>query len=53
MAVLAGNALYFLNLEPHLPEHLHHQPFRLDGGLFLDLAVCLAVFSAIRLLRKQ
>ncbi len=35
VAVLGGNALYFLVLFEHLPESWQHQPLALDRGLGL------------------
>lgn len=52
LAVLAGNVIYFLLLEPQLPVRLRHRPFQLDAGLVIDFAVCFAVFAAIRVFRR-
>jgi hypothetical protein len=54
LAVLAGNALYFL-LMPHLPPAARHSPFRTDIGLVVDFWLCLVVFGLIKTLsgRKQ
>lgn len=56
VAILAGNAVYFLILFPGLPPSLQHQPpsggilpFELDAGLLLDFLCCVAVYGAIRL----
>ncbi len=49
IAILLGNAIYFLSLVPHLPESLHHRAFRYDWGLALDFAVCVGVYGLIRL----
>ncbi|HEY6099964.1 MAG TPA: hypothetical protein VIW03_11070 [Anaeromyxobacter sp.] len=49
IAVLAGNALYFVVLYPGLAPILQHQPFRFDPGLVLDFLCCVAVYGAIRL----
>ncbi|MGH9367760.1 MAG: hypothetical protein ACRD3M_08825 [Thermoanaerobaculia bacterium] len=49
VAILAGNAMYFLLLYPALPRLLQHQPFRFDAGLALDFLLCVAVYGAIRL----
>lgn len=45
VAVLGGNALYFLLLGPRLPEPWRHQPFTLDRGLGVDFLLCLALFG--------
>ena len=49
IAILAGNALYFLLLFPVLPPPLQHQPFRFDIGLALDFVLCVAVYGVMRL----
>ena len=56
LAILVGNALYFLVLFPGLPPALQHQPpdashrmLRLDPGLLLDFLCCVAVYGTIRL----
>lgn len=50
IAVIAGNAIYFLVLWSHLPEHAHHQVYRLDVGLLVDFWVCAACFGVIKLI---
>jgi hypothetical protein len=50
IAVIAGNAVYFLLLWPHLPEHARHQVYRLDIGLLIDFWVCAACFGVIKLI---
>lgn len=49
IAVIAGNAIYFLALWPYLPEHARHQIYRLDLGLLIDFWLCAACFGAIKL----
>lgn len=49
IAILIGNAIYYLSLAPHLPQILRHQGFGIDGGVILDFAVCVAVYWLIRL----
>lgn len=49
IAILAGNALYFLLLFPALPRLLQHQPFRFDVGLVLDFLLCVAVYGVMQL----
>ncbi|MEO8190903.1 MAG: hypothetical protein ABI682_11230 [Acidobacteriota bacterium] len=49
IAILAGNAVYFLVLFPGLSPDLQHQPQRVDAGLILDFLCCVAVYAAIRL----
>ncbi len=50
IAVIAGNALYFLVLWPHLPQHARHQVYRLDLGLLVDFWLCAACFGVIKLI---
>ena len=52
LAVLAGNIIYFLLVEPRLPERLRHHAFQIDSGLVIDFLVCLAAFAVVRCLRK-
>lgn len=47
VAVLAGNALYFVVLMPVLPPGLRHTPYAYDLGLALDFAICLALYLAL------
>jgi hypothetical protein len=49
VAILIGNAIYYLSLAPHLPQVLRHQGFGIDGGVIVDFAVCVAVYWLIRL----
>jgi uncharacterized membrane protein len=51
IAVLAGNALYFLVLERILPPRAQHQPFQIDWGLAVDFWVCLVCYGLLRLIR--
>jgi hypothetical protein len=49
IAILIGNAIYYLSLVPHLPEPLRHRGFGMDGGVLIDFAVCVGVYGLIRL----
>jgi len=49
VAILIGNAIYYLSLAPHLPDAFRHQGFGIDGGVVLDFIVCVAVYGLIRL----
>jgi hypothetical protein len=49
VAILVGNAVYYLSLAPHLPEVLRHQGFRMDGGVLVDFVVCVAAYRLVRL----
>ena len=53
LAVLAGNVIYFLLVEPRLPERLRHHAFQIDAGLWIDFGVCLVVLAVVRWLRKK
>ncbi len=50
IAVVAGNALYFLVLWPHLPERAHHDVYKLDLGLLVDFWICAACFGVVKLI---
>jgi hypothetical protein len=50
IAILAGNAIYFL-IEQYLPPEGRHQPFQLDWGLAVDFWICLACYGIIRFIR--
>ena len=47
LAVLLGNVIYFL-IAPGLPDSLAHHTFRIDVGLFVDMAICAVVYLVIR-----
>ncbi len=54
VAVVAGNAIYFLVIMPLLPARGRHGIARLDLGLLIDFWVCLVVFGVIELgLRRK
>lgn len=46
-AVVAGNAIYYAGLLPHLPAWLRHRPFAIDAGLLLDFLICLALYVSL------
>ncbi len=50
IAVIVGNAIYFLVLWPYLPESGRHQVYRLDLGLLVDFWVCAACFGVIKVI---
>ncbi|HVE65642.1 MAG TPA: hypothetical protein VNC59_03600 [Thermoanaerobaculia bacterium] len=49
VAVLAGNAIYFVVLFPVLPQGLRHEPLQADAGLLLAFLLCVAMYGVIRL----
>jgi hypothetical protein len=49
VAIVLGNTIYLLSVQPHLPASMHHTIFRIDWGLGLDFLICAAVYGAIRL----
>lgn len=55
VAVVSGNALYFLALTPWLPPAGRHGVSRIDLGLLIDFWLCLLIYGLIELLvrRKQ
>jgi len=52
LAVLLGNVIYFL-IAPGLPGFLAHDTFRIDVGLFVDMAICAVVYLVIRRIVKN
>ena len=53
IAVVAGNAIYFLVLWPYLPPTARHDVYRLDIGLLFDFWVCAACFGVVKLIWKR
>ncbi len=51
-AVLAGNAVYFLLLEPRMPATARHRLFQFDLGLIIDAWVCLIFWGLIEMLLR-
>ena len=50
VAVVAGNAIYFLVLWPYLPARARHGIDRIDLGLLVDFWVCAVCFGIIKLI---
>jgi hypothetical protein len=53
IAVLAGNAIYFLLLWPYLPPRARHGIGRIDFGRLVDFWVCAVAFGGVKLLWKN
>ncbi len=53
IAVVVGNAIYFLIITPLLPPAGRHGIARVDLGLVIDFWVCLAVFGVIELILRR
>ena len=53
VAILVGNAIYFLLLMPHLSARAQHRPDRLDLGLLVDFWVCAALYGLIELIARR
>ncbi|MGV8039497.1 MAG: hypothetical protein AB2L07_05280 [Thermoanaerobaculaceae bacterium] len=53
IAVLVGNALYFVVLTPVLPPDLRHRPYAYDLGLAIDFVICLALYLALGRIRRR
>ncbi|MFQ5694825.1 MAG: hypothetical protein ACE5HB_02450 [Terriglobia bacterium] len=51
-AILVGNAIFFLLLEPRLPPAWRHDPFRVDIGLGLDFLLCVGAYGLLRWFRR-
>ncbi len=49
IAILIGNAIYYLSLVPHLPGPLRHTGFQMDWGVLVDFVACTGVYGLIRL----
>jgi hypothetical protein len=47
LAILLGNLIYFA-IEPWLPGPVHHNFYRFDAGLVIDLGICTAIFLLLR-----
>ncbi len=47
IAVLVGNAIFFLLVNPHLPPRAQHRYFAIDLGLAIDFWVCLVVYGLV------
>lgn len=52
VAVISGNALYFLILMPLLPPVARHKPYQLDLGLIVDFWTCLFCYGVVELLSR-
>ncbi len=53
VAILIGNAIYFLLLMPHLPAPAQHRPDKLDLGLLVDFWICVVVYGVIELVARR
>jgi ABC-type uncharacterized transport system permease subunit len=53
VAVIIGNAIYFLLLMPHLPVGAQHRPDKLDIGLLVDFWICVVVYGMIELISRR
>jgi len=53
VAVVSGNAIYFLLLMPVLPPAAQHRPKQIDLGLILDFWVCLVCYGVVELISRR
>jgi ABC-type uncharacterized transport system permease subunit len=53
VAVVVGNAIYFLLIMPLLPAAGRHGIARIDLGLVIDFWVCLVVFGVIEVVVRK
>ena len=53
IAIVIGNAIYFLLLMPHLPASAQHRPDKLDLGLLVDFWICVVVYRLIELVARR
>jgi hypothetical protein len=52
VAVLAGNAAYFLLL-PSLPPQARHVPLQIDLGLVVDCCFCLVAWGIVKAVNRR
>lgn len=53
VAILIGNAIYFLLLSPHLPPKARHGVNAIDLGLVIDFWVCVVIYGLIGLVLRR
>ena len=53
IAIVIGNAIYFLLLTPHLPPQAQHRPDKLDLGLLVDFWICVVVYGIVELISRR
>ncbi len=53
IAVVVGNAIYFLLLMPVLPPAGRHGIGKLDLGLLIDFWVCVAAFGLLEMWARR
>jgi hypothetical protein len=53
LAVIGGNFLYFVVLQPVLPPAARHRLYQVDWGLVIDFWVCLACYGLLTLVFKN
>lgn len=53
IAILIGNAVYFLVLSPRLPPSARHGINRIDLGLLVDFWVCVVIYGVIELMLRM
>lgn len=53
VAVVAGNAIYFLVIDPRLPPNLQHKLYKLDFGVLVDFWVCVCMWGIIEMIRRR
>jgi hypothetical protein len=53
IAVVVGNALWFVVLQPQMPPALRHRPLSYDLGLLLDFILCLTLYVLLGRIRSR
>ena len=53
IAVLLGNAVYFLLVDPRLPPAFRHQLYKFDWGVVIDFWICLFFWGVIEMIRRR
>ncbi len=52
VAVVGGNAVYFLLIDPRLPQNMRHKLYKLDFAVAIDFWVCVVIWGALETLRR-
>jgi hypothetical protein len=52
-AVVSGNAIYFLLIDPRLPPPYRHELYKLDWGVLIDFWVCLCIWGILEMILQR
>lgn len=53
IAVVVGNAIYFLAIDSRLPPNLRHKLYKLDMGVAIDFWVCVCVWGILEMILRR